>query len=366
MCQVEPGGIWAISRFADVEYAYKHPEIFSSAGVRALFEPEWIAHNPIAHSLLTADPPEHGPLRALVNRGFTARSMARLEPRIRELANGLVARFSDRQEGDFVSAVCQPLPAQVICEVAGLDDVPYESLNRWVEDLASIAPVRPSDERVAALQNSLDEMARLFGEAVEKRRTEPQDDILSALLGANIEGRSLDDEELMAFMFALVPAGFETTRHLLANTMLTFARSPESYKHLRAHPEEIPAYIEEVLRYEPPVHGIFRLTTQEVTLRNTTIPAHALVLLLMGAANRDPERFAKPDVFDPSRTERHIGFGHGIHFCIGAPLARMEAVAVVEALLERFERFACMSPPQWCVSPIVRGPTTLPIRGIPV
>lgn len=366
VCQVEPGGLWAITRHKDIEFAFKHPELFSSTGCRPLLEPEWISHNPLARSIGASDPPEHGMLRALVNRGFTARSIAHLAPSVQNIADGLADSLLEEPEFDFVSRLCTPLPGQVICDLAGLEGVDYNTIAGWAEHMLSITPVRPSAERIQSIEKSLSEMVKYLSEAIARHRKKPQDDVLSTLIAASVNGRSLTQDELVGFMSSLVAAGLETTRHLLANTMLSFLEHPNNYQRLRAHPDEIPAYTEEVLRHNAPVHGTCRITTQEVVVQDTAIPKGALVLLLIGSANRDPDRFEDPDRFNPNRVQGQLAFGHGVHFCMGAPLARLEAIACTRALIERFERFELIRHPvTWNSSALTRGPSSLFVRGTP-
>jgi cytochrome P450 len=362
--RVEPGGLWAISRHEDVQHALKHPELFSSSGFEALYRPSWLPHNPLADSLLARDGESHAKLRALVSRAFTPRSLARLEPRIREIAAECVEHLHTRGEADFIADFAVVYPARVIAEVVGVDPALHGEFRRWVDDIASISPVPPPEQVAARIRGTVAQFEGYLREVVEARRREPGDDMVSDLLAASIDGAALTDAELIAFLFVLLPAGFETTRHFFANAMLAFLERPADFAALRADPRQIQPWVEELLRHDPPAHGVLRLTTQDVDVGGQPIPAGSMVLLLLGAANRDEARFPEASRFDPTRdSQAGLAFGHGAHFCLGAPLARLEARIGLEALAGRFEGFERMPGEiTWNLVPTVRGPNELPIR----
>jgi len=362
--RVEPGGVWAVSRYQDVQYALKHPELFSSAGFEALYKPAWLPHNPLADSLLTREGESHAKLRALVSRAFTPRSLARIEPRIEAIARELVARLPADTEIDFIDELAVPFPARVIAEVLGVDPALHHEFRRWVDDIASISPLPPPPEVAERIRGTVAALEGYLRGVVDAHRRVPSDDMVGDLIDATIDGTALTDEELVAFLFILLPAGFETTRHFFANAILAFVDHPDELAALRAEPERIPAFVEELLRHQPPVHGVFRLTTRDVEVGGQTIPAGSMVWLLIGAANRDDAQFADASRFDTSHdSQGGLAFGHGAHFCLGAPLARMEARVGLAALLSRFRGFERVDRDiSWNLVPTVRGPNALRVR----
>jgi len=364
--RVEPGGLWAISRHEDVQHALQHPELFSSTGFEMLYRPPWLPHNPLASSLFTMDGQSHSKLRALVSRAFTPRNLGRLQPRIREIASECAKRLVGRGEVDFITEFAVPFPARVIAEVLGLDPALHAEFRRWVDDIASISPVPPPEAVAARIRGTVAELEGYLRKVVAGRRRKPGDDIVSDLLEAEIDGAALTDDELIGFLFLLLPAGFETTRHVFANAMLAFLERPAELAALRGDPQAIPMWVEELLRHDPPVHGVMRLTTAEVEVGGQRIPAGSLVCLLLGSANRDEARFPEASRFDAARESLGgLAFGHGTHFCLGAPLARLEARLGLEVLVARFRGFE-RAPGEvtWNMVPTVRGPNELWIRAL--
>jgi hypothetical protein len=364
VCQVEPGGIWAAARYKDVAFILKNPEIFSSGGFQALLKPAWLPHNPIGDSILVMDPPAHTKLRGLVSRAFSPRNLPRMELRVRALADELADRLEALGEADFMAEFAEPLPARMIGEILGLDASLHRSFKKWGAHLAAITPAMPDEELATAIRTSIGEMERYLREVLEARRRKPGDDMVSDLVRAEIDGAALTDAEIIAFLFLLLPAGFETTTNLLANTMLTLIDHPDTFARVRADRTLVPAFIEEVLRYDPPVHGVPRMTTTDVELGGVTVPAGSMIVCLIGSANRDEDQFPDPDRFDLERdSQGGIAFGHGIHFCLGVSLARMEGRIGLEALLSRFQGFSRLpGSVAWSQTLTVRGPTTLPLR----
>ena len=366
--QVEPMGLWAVSRYQDVEYVLKNPQVFSSSGFEALLKPAWLPHNPIGDSILVKDGAGHAKLRALLSRAFTPKSIARLEVRIREIAAALAGRLSTLGEADFVAEFCSPLPGRVIAEIIGVDPELHREFKRWVGHLTMISPMYPGDELAAAIRTTVSEMEGYLKEVLAARRRAPKDDMVSDLIGAEVDGHRLTDDEIIAFLFVLLPGGFETTMHLLATIMLGFTQRPDEFARLRADRSLVPAYVEEALRKEPPLHGILRLTLAEVDIAGVRVPPAAMVLVLLGSANHDETKFVEPERFDVARDKKTgFPFGHGAHFCLGAPLARLEARIVIEELVARFRGFERLPGElEWNVAVVVRGPVALPIRVLPV
>lgn len=338
VCQIDPGGVWAVTRYRDAEFVLKHPELFSSAAFRDLFNPSWCERNPGGQSMFALDPPEHGKQRALVTTAFSPRSVARLDALIVQTAEGLADDIKAAPgEVDFVEQFAAKLPARIICELLGLDPSFIPQFRRWNDDLFSITPVRPSDERVASVQKTLRDMTTYLTEVVNERRRAPREDVVSDLVRAEIDGAVLSDDDILAFLFLLLPAGLETTTHLLSNAVFGLTQRPGELARLRQDQAKIPAFIEEVLRHDAPAQSIARMTTAEVTIGGVTLPPQSVVFVMLGSANRDETVFPDPDRFDIERgTQGGLAFGHGIHFCLGAMLSRLEGRAGMRALCSRF------------------------------
>ena len=364
--QIQPGGFWAVSRHEDVEAVLKKTQVFSSTAFSAFFKPDWLPHNPVGDSIVCKDGVDHSKLRNLLSRAFTPRAIARMEPRIREIVADLCERMALLGDVEFVSDFCAPLPGRVIAELLGIEPSLHREFKRWVGHLAAVSPLYPGDEAAAAIRATVREMEGYLREVVAARRRSPQDDMVSDLVRAEVDGAALTDEEIISFLFILLPAGFETTMHLFATMMLRFTDQPDTFARLRADRSLIPAHVEESLRSEPPVHGVMRLTVAEADIGGVKVPPGSMVLVLLGSANHDESRVPDPGRFDPSRNHAGLAFGHGPHFCLGAPLARLEARVAVEELTARFRGFDRLPGEiQWNVAFHVRGPTALPIHVSP-
>lgn len=353
---IEPGGVWAVSRHDDVVAVLKQPELFSSQGLRATTVQPWIAHNPMTDSLVLLDPPRHTQVRALVTHAFGARVIPRVEPLARDIAASFAARACEGGEIDVCDELSSKLPAGVIASLLGIDPALRERLRVWTDALVAIHPGTPAEAQ-PRIRASVAELDRYVREVFADRRAKRRDDLVSDLLDAEIAGERLGEEELVSFMFLLVAAGYETTSHLLTNSLRVLAERPELLARLRAEPEAIPSFVEEVLRFEPSVHGTVRLALADTELSGVRLPAGALVLALLGSALRDERQVPDPDRFDIDRRQRTaIAFGHGIHFCLGAALARAEARFALEGLLPRIGALRVTREPEWNLSMTVRGP----------
>jgi hypothetical protein len=293
----------------------------------------------------------------LSGRGPVHRYGARLQT-IDALIDGLVARG----ETDFMSGFAAPLPSAVIGHLTGMEPALYPHLGSWVEQMLATTPPRSKAEQESRIR-ILEHCVSALSAAVAKCRRTPTDDLLGQLIRAEIDGVHLTDREVIDFLGTMLAGGVETTTALLGNAMLFLSERPDVQEKLRADHRLIPAFIEELLRYEPAVHGLVRVTTAEATLSGTTIPAGALVLALLASANWDEKRYSNPDEFVLERQQASVSFGHGIHFCIGAQLARMEGRLALEALLTRFKQFPRVpGEVTWTLSPITRAPVELPFR----
>ncbi|CAL9320475.1 cytochrome P450 family protein [Streptomyces sp. SudanB66_2053] len=314
--------------------------------------------------MLRADPPDHTRLRRLVAREFTTRRVEELAPRIQKTTDALLDRMLAAPDGraDLVEALSFPLPISVICELLGVPDLDRESFRTWSND--AIGASDPDVRRAAAAS-----MAQYLGTLVEGKRRQPGEDLMSALIhSADEDGDRLSPEELLGMAWLLLVAGHETTVNLISNGTLALLTHPEQLAALRADPTLMDNAIEEMLRYDGPVETpTFRFTTEPVTIGDTVVPGGGeLVLVALADADRDPTRFPTPDRFDITRDARgHVAFGHGIHHCLGAPLARLEARIAFGTLLDRCPDLTLDIHPAavtWRPGMMIRGPQSLPVR----
>ena len=292
--------------------------------------------------LIFLDPPAHTRLRALISRTFTPRAIAGLEPRIETIVDDLLAAVIHRGSMDLMSDFAVPLPLRVIGELLGLPAADRSSLLRWSNAILHLGDAIHGGARRAraidAHRAATAEMQPYVAQLVAQRRVTPRADLLSRLAEAEVDGEQLADAEILGFFELLLLAGTETTSNLIGNAMITFLEFPEQMERVRRAPELLPAAIEEVLRFRTPVQMIFRSTTRAVQIRGRTIPAGKLVLPMIGSANRDPRHFPNAGRFDIMRAPTpHLAFGHGVHFCIGSALARLEARVALTALLQQLD-----------------------------
>ena len=312
---------WSVFKYNDVQRVLSEHSSFSSQFIGS--------DQPLDASMISMDPPRHRQLRSLVTLAFTPRTIGRLEPRIIEIVNELLDRVAPQGKMDVINDLSIPLPVTVIAELLGVPLADRESFKLWSDQLVGSAPSDGKDPQEA--------MSDYFKWIVEQRRKDPQDDLISALLAAQIDGNHLTEQELMGFCVLLLVAGNETTTHLIGNAIWCFDDHPQAWEELRANPALLPNAIEEVLRYRSTVKLMFRVATQDTRVGDKDIPAGAGVAAWIGSANRDEEQFPNAATFDIHRSpNRHLAFGYGIHFCLGAPLARLESKVALGILLERF------------------------------
>lgn len=360
ICRVEPGGLWAVSRYSDVLAILRDPARFSNQAFQAAWQPPWVGYNPLANSVLALDPPAHTRLRALVTRAFGNRSISRLEPRVHEVAGRLAAALDERVE--LISAFALPLPAFAIGEILGLDHRLHSRFKAWADDILSVTPAPPADGQADRVRTAIAELTGHLESVVQHRRAAPGDDVASDLLAARVDGQALSDREIVDFLFTLLLGGLETTTHLLGNSALLLAERPDLLARLRAEPALVPSFVDEMIRFDGPSQALPRVTTTEVELAGVRLPPGTLVLALVGSANRDERQFPEPDRFDLTRGQLGLQFGFGVHYCIGAALARLEAVAAVRALVARVRRIERAGEVLYNQTLTVRGPARLPLR----
>jgi len=365
VCQIDPGGRWAITRYEDVLYVLKNPRLFSSIAIQKSTQPPWLGrHNPFSESMFTMDPPEHGRLRSLVSRAFTPGVIAHMEERVRSFARELASSLRMNTPINFVEAFALPLPARTIGELLGLDASLHSRFKRWSDDIVSSGSISPEEtDRHAEVRQNVTEMEQHLENVLERRRQAPGADLMSELLRVRVNGEALTHRELMAFFFMLLVGGLETTVHLLGHSVRMLMERPELLARLRREPSVIPRFVEEMVRYEPPLHGAVRLTTAPVTLAGVSLPAGEVVFAVLASACRDDAYCANGEAFNMDRIgPQNLAFGHGAHFCLGAALARLQARVALEELIARC---GGLSPGpgqvEWNASMIARGPTVLPV-----
>jgi hypothetical protein len=337
VCRVEPFGGWAISRHEDITAVLKHPNI-SSKGWSMLLHPPWLEKNPLAYSLLALDPPQHTRFRNLVNTAFTGAALARMETRIQLVADVLAEQVVAAREVDFVSAFSLALPAHVIGDLLGLDRIMHPHLKQWSDDLLLIpsGSLLPP-ERLARIQTSIGMMEHHLREVIALRRKNPGEDMISDLAHAEVDGHQLSDDELVSFGFLLVLAGMETTTSLLTECLRYLSEHPETFEQVSAQRGRlIPNFIDEVLRWEPPIMVAFRWSAGPIDVGGAHIPPGELLICLLASGLHDEKQFPEPEVFRLDRTQSvNLAFAHGPHFCVGAMLAKIEARLGLQALLMR-------------------------------
>jgi cytochrome P450 len=321
------------------------------------------------HWFIFFDPPAHSKLRALISRAFTPNSIVALESYIRELSRELLDQALARAEFDIAAEFSVPLPMKVIARMIGIPSADWARFKRWSDSILKLSYGRSGGEEAALAHREFAavtaEMNEYLGHMIAQRKAEPQDDLLTRLVAAEVDGEHLAQEEILGFFQLLVVGGQETTANLISNAILCLLDNPDQLALLRDKMELLPGAIEEVLRYRSPVQWVMRTPRQDLQMHGQTIPAGKLVLPMIGSANRDPKYFAEPERFDIRREPNpHIAFGHGIHACLGAALARMEARIALGEFLQRAPRFESAATEPWPPRRAlhVHGPTNFPLR----
>ena len=352
-------GFWALTRFDDVWDAVHDPTTFSSA--KGIFPTSTdVAADAFFPMIIMMDPPRHTQLRGLVSRAFTPRRIAAMEPAIRVVADELLAEFAGEGRCDLVPAFAAPLPTVVIADLLGVPRSDRVEFRHRSDQLVKGDP----DDR-ASYHEAMEGAAALyayFGEILAERRRQPREDLVTALLHAEIDGERLSEEELLGFCFLLLVAGNETTTNLISNAAVLFAQHPAARAAMVRDRALLPGAIEECLRHDSPVQGLARTLSRDIDLHGQRLGADERVLLVFGAANRDDREFDDPDHFDIARRmDRHLAFGHGIHYCLGASLARLEARIAFETLLDHLPEYEVDGPGERLHSGPIRGYVHLPV-----
>jgi cytochrome P450 len=363
---------WVVTRYADVVDVFQRfsakrtpsPEKLASLGMERLA--------PIAsvmvRQMLFLDPPEHTRVRRLAAAAFTPRRVETMRSRIFEIAEQLIETAAAKGEIDVLEDVANPLPAIVTAEIFGVPVEDYRRLKSWSENFAEmLGNFQHNPGRAAAVLRSLEAMTTYFRDAIRRQAIEPREGLVNALTMAELDGDRLSEDEIVANLIVTMVGGMETTTNLIGNGVLALLRHPVEMKRLRDDPALMPSAIEELLRYESPSQHTARLAADDVELGGRLIKRNQAVIAVMGAANRDPERFENPDCLDLGRPDnRHVAFAWAGHFCFGAPLARIEGEAALTTLLRRFSTIRLAPRPiSWRPNLGLRGLTALHVEVAP-
>jgi len=357
---------WLFARHADIDIILRDHQRFANDPRKGALSRRQRANLPPddEFTMLFLDPPDHKRLRALVNKAFTPKAVNALEPQIRSLLGSLLDGIDDPGGFDLMKAVAQPLPVIVIAEMLGIPPEDRAQFKIWSDQRArTLEPVIDDRERAAsdAASKALD---AYFRPIIQERRAAPQEDIVSALAQAEEEGDRLTEREMLNMLRLLLIAGNETTTNLIGNGFLALLRHPDQLQRLRDDPSMLPSAVDELLRFDSPVQTDFRRVLEDCEVNGFSLKTRDNIVLLLGAANRDPDVFDDPDRLDVGRADRsHLSFGRGIHHCIGAPLARLEGRIVLEMLLDRFSQIGLHGErPRFRNSIVLRGLESLPVR----
>ncbi|MSQ48213.1 MAG: cytochrome P450 [Deltaproteobacteria bacterium] len=356
---------WILTRYADAAMVLRDPRFGRQDAAR--FFQERFGAGPVVDVytkwMLFRDPPDHTRLRTLVSKAFTPRAIENLRPRIQILVDELLGAVQAAGQMDIMNAIAYPLPVLVICEMLGVPAKDRDVFQAWSGDVARTLDPIQTPETVARGHAVVARMCDYFRELIAELRHAPKDDLLSAMIVAEEQGDRLTEEELLANCILLFSAGHETTVNLIGNGMLALLRYPDQRKKLAEHPELIESAVEEFLRYEGPVQITGRGTQHDIEIGGKQIKAGERIFTILAAANRDPAQFPDPDRLDITRREsRHLAFGYGIHFCLGAALARLEAQSAINTMLRRMPRLALQTDTvQWRPAFTLRGLQELPV-----
>lgn len=364
----ESTGLWNVYGHPETLHLLNDPVTFSSDTSRLFPQGDEFADG----NLVRMDPPEHNKLRRLVTHAFTPKVVAGLEPRIAELTGELLDAVDGTDRLELVADLAYPLPVIVIAELLGVPASDRGLFKQWVDAMftrdatLSLKDQTPEQQReLDAVLAQVRNLTDYLGEHADERRAHPREDLLTKLVEAEVDGERLTRKEVVNFANVLLIAGHITTTMLLGNTVLCLDAHPEHEARARADRGTLPSVIEESLRFLSPFATLARVTTAETELGGQRIPADQLLMVWAAAANRDPRQFPNPDVFDPTRDPNpQLGFGRGIHFCLGAPLARLEGKVALNLLLDRFPKLATdpSDPPEFQPNPNMTGVRKLPLR----
>lgn len=361
----EPTDQWLVPRHADVSAllrdrrlgrTYQHRFTHEDFG-RTAPPPE---HEPFHtlndHGMLDLEPPDHTRIRRLVSKAFTPRTVEQLKPYVAQLAGELVDRLAAAGGGDLLTDVAEPLPVAVIAEMLGIPESDRAPLRPWSADICGMYELSPSEDTAAKAVRASNEFSSYLRELIAARRKEPGDDLISGLIAAHDEGDRLTEQEMISTAVLLLNAGHEATVNATVNGWWALFRNPDQLAALRADHSLIPSAVEELMRYDTPLQLFERWVLDEIEIDGTTVPRGAEIAMLFGSANHDPDVFTDPDRLDLTRADNpHISFSAGIHYCIGAPLARIELAASMGALLEKAPTLRLAAEPERKPNFVIRG-----------
>ena len=364
--------MWVLTRWADVDFILNHPNV--SADRRSarnrfseMMNQQQENFGPFnrAQTMLTSDPPAHTRLRKLVSKAFTPRSVEALKPRIQEIVDHLLDEAEKANRIDLVTALAYPLPVIVIAEMLGVPAGDREKFKKWSDDVvATLGGPFQSPDVLTTARESVEALAAYLMPIIETRRAEPQDDLISALVVAEEQGQVLSQEEIFATAILLLIAGNETTTHLIDNSTFALLTNPDQLRMLQSRPEMMPMAVEELLRFAGPVQATGRVLKEDMVVGGQQMTEGQVAFTVLGAANRDPDKWGPTaDQLDLTRAPAdHVALGDGIHFCLGAPLARAELGTALGTLIQRFPELKLETDaPEWGGTFIIRGIKSLPI-----
>ncbi|MPY33686.1 cytochrome P450 [Streptomyces adustus] len=363
-------GSYVVSTYREIAELLHNPHL--SSDVRNLSRPMEAVQGRTTPSFINLDPPEHDRLRRMAMRHFgpphTPGLVTGMEDDLTAVVNGLIDGFAGKEQIDIVDDFAYPFPVTVICHLLGVPREDEPRFHLWVDAIVNSIDYNPETDPKEKLENGVqarEDLRQYLAGLLEQRHGKPGEDLLSRLANDDGPDGRMTDEEILATANLLLIAGHETTVNLITNGMLTLLRQPQMLQRLRSEPGLVVPLVEELLRYEPPVHIIpWRAAYTDITVADTVIPKGSKIMLMLASGSRDPNRFHDPDVFDPDRRDNeHLGFGSGIHLCFGGPLARLETQIALTALVQRLEEPTLVTdPPPYRPSPVLRGPIHLHIE----
>ncbi len=362
-------GLWILTRHADAVRMLRHPRMSSDFRNSELFEmfvqmSGGTTFDEREPSMLFRDPPDHTRLRNLVSKAFSVRVIEGMRPFIQQTVDGLLDGVAGGEEMELVGDLAHPLPVIVICQMLGVPAEDVRLFSEWSDDLVHTLDPMVGPDVIARATESEVAFDQYFQALIAERRRDPRDDLLTALIAAEEEGRHLSEEELLRTLILLLVAGHETTVNLISNGTLALLRHRDQLQRLQADPGLVKIAVEELLRYDAPVQLTGRIALEDMEFAGRPVKKGQQVVALVGAANRDPEQFPHPDTLDLTRQDnRHIAFGGGIHFCLGASLARTEGQIAIASLVRRFpDMEVATERPEWRDTITLRGLRSLPLR----
>lgn len=356
---------WILTRYADIVRVLQDPrcgvdrtqsKMFQKLDLFGALSPEFGAT--VRTTLLMQDPPNHTRLRRLVNKAFTPRVVEQLRPRIQEIVDLLLDQAKSRGRMQLVADLAYPLPVQIIAEMLGIASEDQAKFKKWSDTLTVLLDPLQAEGGMRPVERAYEELSAYMRNVFASRRKEPRDDLISALVRVEEDGETLNEIELLSLCTLILGAGHETTTNLIGNAAMALLEQPAERRRLQDDPTLVRSAVEEFLRFDSPVQMTDRVAKEEVEIDGHRVRTGELIGLCLGAANRDPDQFPNPDRFDVGRKDNaHVAFGHGVHFCLGAQLARIEAQVVFERLLVTFPDLrGPLAPVEWKRSIVLRGP----------